>query len=600
MSKNRNRKRKKPARILTYNNLINDYGFSRKMIDKYLPKPLSMGDAGGERTGRVWMSTDVERAMKEYPELARAKAIKEKRRKRAERVNRDVIKFLTGFSPDALIEEGRVMTRHFVLHIGPTNSGKTHDAIAALKASRSGVYLGPLRLLALEMMERMNADGCPCSLLTGEEFIDVPFAEHTASTIELCDFEKSYDIAVIDEAQMLADPYRGPHWMKAICLVDAREVHVCLAPEARLLMEKLMAELGAEYEVVEHHRLVPLEFAGVLRDVTQVEPGDALIAFSRRKVLHLAAILEKKGITSSVIYGSLPPASRREEVRRFSEKETRVVVATDAIGMGISLPIKRIIFVETEKFDGKNVRPLNRTEIRQIAGRAGRFGQYDLGEVLTMDDPERISSALRGGIRPITKVTLGFPEEALDYDFPLADMLKQWDSLPGNDLFARANMKEAELLLAALGKTPKNVTKAYLYSLITCPVDTRSEKLVDYWKECVERILEGTTPPKPYFPEETLEECEIQYHAYDIYHQLMRRVGIEDDCMPEKEALSEKINEFLKNEKGGFLGRCRICGKELPVQGRYTICDDCAAKGYTSWNFRRRGGRRPAGRAGRR
>jgi|APGre2960657404_1045060.scaffolds.fasta_scaffold51327_2 ATP-dependent RNA helicase SUPV3L1/SUV3 len=58
----------------------------------------------------------------------------------------------------------RAMPRRLVAHWGPTNSGKTHAALAALKAARSGVYAGPLRLLALEVFDRLNADGVPCNL----------------------------------------------------------------------------------------------------------------------------------------------------------------------------------------------------------------------------------------------------------------------------------------------------------------------------------------------------------------------------------------------------------------------------------------------------
>mgnify|MGYP001807686715 CR=1 FL=1 len=41
--------------------------------------------------------------------------------------------------------------RSLTAHLGPTNSGKTHAAIAALAAAPSGVYCGPLRLLACEV-----------------------------------------------------------------------------------------------------------------------------------------------------------------------------------------------------------------------------------------------------------------------------------------------------------------------------------------------------------------------------------------------------------------------------------------------------------------
>ena len=74
-----------------------------------------------------------------------------------------------------------------VLHCGPTNSGKTHAALEALKAAGSGVYCGPLRLLAWEVHSRLNAAGTPCTLLTGQEFEEAEGAEHVACTVEMAD-----------------------------------------------------------------------------------------------------------------------------------------------------------------------------------------------------------------------------------------------------------------------------------------------------------------------------------------------------------------------------------------------------------------------------
>ena len=66
------------------------------------------------------------------------------------------------------------MNRRFILHIGPTNSGKTHDALERLKTGLHGAYFGPLRLLALEVYDRMNTEGVPCSMITGEETLEIP------------------------------------------------------------------------------------------------------------------------------------------------------------------------------------------------------------------------------------------------------------------------------------------------------------------------------------------------------------------------------------------------------------------------------------------
>jgi ATP-dependent RNA helicase SUPV3L1/SUV3 len=66
---------------------------------------------------------------------------------------------------------------------------------------------------------------------------------------------------------------------------------------------------------------------------------------------------------------------RRAEARRFREGEAEVLVATDAIGMGLNIgPLRRVVFSSLTKWDGKQDRPLSVQEIKQIGGRAGRFG----------------------------------------------------------------------------------------------------------------------------------------------------------------------------------------------------------------------------------
>ena len=90
-------------------------------------------------------------------------------------------------------------------------------------------------------------------------------------------------------------------------------------------------------------------------------------------MLDVAGRLEEEGIKASVIYGSLPPEIRRRQMQLFTSGKTKVVVATDAIGMGLNLPVRRIVFVQTQKFDGTTRRGLTVPEVKQIAGRAGRF-----------------------------------------------------------------------------------------------------------------------------------------------------------------------------------------------------------------------------------
>lgn len=65
--------------------------------------------------------------------------------------------------------EARKMKRKFFLHLGETNTGKTYNALQRLKNGSNGVYLAPLRILALENFERLNNENVPCNLLTGKK-----------------------------------------------------------------------------------------------------------------------------------------------------------------------------------------------------------------------------------------------------------------------------------------------------------------------------------------------------------------------------------------------------------------------------------------------
>jgi ATP-dependent RNA helicase SUPV3L1/SUV3 len=68
--------------------------------------------------------------------------------------------------------------------------------------------------------------------------------------------------------------------------------------------------------------------------------GDAVVAFSRRDVLMLRDQIAAQGHPVSVIYGALPPEVRRREAERFATGASHILVATDAIGMGLNLPIR--------------------------------------------------------------------------------------------------------------------------------------------------------------------------------------------------------------------------------------------------------------------
>jgi ATP-dependent RNA helicase SUPV3L1/SUV3 len=272
----------------------------------------------------------------------------------------------------------RSLNRKLYFYVGPTNSGKTYEAMQNLKKADCGIYLAPLRLLALEGYEILKKDNISASLVTGEEQIFDEEAGHVCSTIEMVDFDMDTDVCVIDEIQMLADADRGWAWVNAIIGVPSKKVIMTGSVNALDAVKKIAAYLGEELEVVKFKRKNELKVLEKATTLREIEPGTALIAFSRNDVLKYKQKLQKFHKVS-VIYGNLSPEVRRDEARRFREGESEILVATDAIAMGLNLPIKTILFTTDTKFDGVSKRLITVNEIVQIAGRAGRYGHHEEG-----------------------------------------------------------------------------------------------------------------------------------------------------------------------------------------------------------------------------
>jgi ATP-dependent RNA helicase SUPV3L1/SUV3 len=314
----------------------------------------------------------------------------------------------------ATFDKARRLQRSVTLYVGPPNSGKTHAAFERLSQALDGAYLAPLRLLALEGRDRLVARGVPCSLLTGEENVPAPNSRVVSSTIEMVNTNAPIDVAVIDEAQMIFDNSRGWAWTQAIVAVPANEVIIICSAYAVAAIEKLLGLCGERCMIKRFERKQHVERLAHPVPIASLKLGDAVVAFSRRDVLMLRDQIAASGHPVSVIYGALPPEVRRREAERFAQGQSHILVATDAIGMGLNLPIQRVLFSTMSKFDGIGDRPLNESEVHQIAGRAGRFGIHEEGFVGVLSEAEPSAARVLKELLP--KV----PRAPRDFKAPVA------------------------------------------------------------------------------------------------------------------------------------------------------------------------------------
>ena len=495
---------------------------------------------------------------------------------------------LVPMRPEMEFAEVREMHRHFILHIGPTNSGKTFRSLERLKLARRGVYLGPLRLLALEVYEQMNKYEVPCTMRTGQECIEEDGSRVTASTIEMADFDENYDIAVIDEAQMVTDPDRGHSWTKAILGIRAGEIHICMSPAAEQAIIHLIELCGDDYEVERYERKTAL----ICEDEPFVFPddvrkGDALIVFSKKSVLDVAGRLEEQKINASVIYGSLPPEIRRRQMHQFNRGKTKVVVATDAIGMGLNLPVRRIVFLQAEKYDGVSRRPLLVSEIKQIAGRAGRFGIYDSGYVTAMGEEalQYIRQRYDAKEDPVSQVNLGFPQILLDIEAPMDELLKIWHDVTPTEPFVKENIDEALYLYDQAKRCREMIdgfeNKHVLYRMITCPIDIKDRFVVSLWLMYCKTYTADVSLEKPVLFRDRsrgIMQYETYYKQLDLYYQFshrMQKVIDEEWLEREREKTEMAIMRYLTKGKYKYIARCKYCGKLLPLGSAFQVCDRC-------------------------
>jgi len=474
-------------------------------------------------------------------------------------ISKDLSKLLE-LNPKDEYPAARCMKRRFVIHVGGTNTGKTYQSLQRLKEASSGVYLAPLRLLALEVQENLLSDGISCSLRTGEEEDIRSDATHISSTVEKLNISKLYQVAVIDECQMIADPQRGFAWTRAILGVQASEIHLCTAPEGLDVLERLLSDLGDPYQTIFHERKVPLIWQEQRICLQEAKAGDALIAFSKRDVLQIADVLQKEGLLASVIYGNLPYSTRRQQMQRFLSGETKIVVATDAIGMGLNLPIHRIVFTADEKFDGTKKRTLYPSEIRQIAGRAGRFGIYNEGFVTAtpMCWKLDIASCLSILPQPIPYAFLGFSDLIQKVNHPLIEVLQTWNQMPVKSPYRRMDISRYIFLIGTLqSNLHAHLSKAELLKASNIPFQENNSVLMAQFLQYMDAYTLGTERLKrPIAPGEDLEILELYYKQLDLYYSFSNTFHLhwdKDWLKQEKEKIADKINHLLVYDLGDIV-----------------------------------------------
>lgn len=468
------------------------------------------------------------------------------------RVRIEELAYLT--EPHLWYPEARKLKRKVIMHLGPTNSGKTHRAFERFSQAKSGYYLAPLRLLATEGYVKMKDRGLKCSLITGDYKIIDEEATHQASTVEMCSTSEEVDVVVLDEIQMIGSEDRGWAWTRALLGVRAKEIHLCGEERSLPLVKQLCALTGDELEVNHYERLTKL----VVQDqplgqdyIDQLEKGDCVVAFSRRELYAIKNKIElSTNYKCAVVYGGLPPETRISQAQMFNRsrdatpqldnngnelQSADIMVATDAIGYGLNLNIRRIIFSKTTKFDGTEQRPLTITETRQIGGRAGRFSsEWSEGHVVgikktdTIHIKEAFSQPMpdieTAGLLPTQAQLYRFNME-LGHEVPFHTALTVFRALSKTDSLYHMCSFDDQITIAKIIKNSSlSFPERYIFTMAPFPTDDpMAQSVVEKYAELhasgeqVPPIVELPNHPKTV---EQIQQLETAYKVLEAYNWL--------------------------------------------------------------------------------
>ncbi|MGM0835273.1 MAG: helicase-related protein [Bacillota bacterium] len=470
----------------------------------------------------------------------------------------------------------------YILHVGETNTGKTYQALKRMQEAESGLYLAPLRLLALEVYDVLNAGGIPCSLKTGEEEKIEPGASHISSTVEMFHEKDFYEVVVIDEAQMIADKDRGFSWYKAITKANAKEVHIIGSYNMQAMILQLLGEV--DVEVHRYSRDTPLQVESRIFTLSDAKKGDALVCFSRKKVLETASSLQQRGYSVSMIYGSMPPETRKKQMQIFIKGETTIIIATDAIGMGLNLPIRRIVFLQNDKFDGTRRRRLTSQEVKQIAGRAGRKGLYNIGKVAFTNDILAMAQLLEKKDQEVHTFAIAPTSSVLErfqkYSRRLGTFFELWEKFESPEGTEKASLSEEQYLYETIKDTviEARLSAGDLYGFLHLPFSTKEQVLVSQWQETMFAIVNGTELPEPFMRKGSLEDGELSYKAVGLHLLFLYRLDRRTEATyweRVRESFSDEVHERLTTDVKTLTKQCRNCGEKLSNDYKYGICDRC-------------------------
>jgi len=411
-------------------------------------------------------------------------------------------------------------------------------------------------------------------LITGDDirYDESGEAEVYASTVEMVNTSKEVEVAVIDEIQMMGNDDRGWAWTRAFLGANAKEVHLCGETRVVPLIRELAASMGDSLQVHHYERLNPLEAEtrSLRGNLKRLQKGDCVVCFSIMGIHALKQQIEvETGRRAAIVYGSLPPETRAAQADLFNDpnNDYDFLVASDAIGMGLNLSVRRIIFETTTKFNGVQSERLTIPQIKQIAGRAGRYRsahqdktksptsqKNEPGFVTSLEEQDLpiIQAALKAEAPPLRKAMILPPAEYLEEyslrlppGIPFEYLLSRvCQTAYAHPRFAISNIRD-KLKIARITDEVPNLSIEQHAQICACPLAGRDGRLTKCLKALAKIISDRRAVNVADIPELPLEILAMTPSADRAYLQSLEALH---QCLTMFLWLSYRFITFFKDQ----------------------------------------------------
>ncbi len=338
----------------------------------------------------------------------------------------------------------------------PTGSGKTY-IFELLYPSLKGqaIFTVPTRALANDKLAEWRARGWDVGIATGDLALNLN-AKVLVATLETqrARFLRrgGPKLLVVDEYQMIADPFGGVHYELALALAPPETQLLLLSGSVQNPQDVVawFQRIGRDPVLISHsERPVPLEeidlrglpdsafvqtknfWARMIGKALRAELAPVLVFAPRRnaseelaqavasavslrdplplsaeqealagkrlaKLLRNRVAYHHSGLSYAVRAGLIEPLAKAGQLN--------VVVATMGLAAGINFSMRSVLITDTRYKAGNFERHVEPDELLQMFGRAGRRGLDDVGYVLMLPDIPRLGDARPRRLKRATQV----------------------------------------------------------------------------------------------------------------------------------------------------------------------------------------------------